>query len=471
MRYNVEAHEAMQNLEEEMKAKVEEYLKKRDISIVRKDDVENAIKVIKKPIVEVKRASHYKPVAKEYESDIIIDHKRDVTGKSRTKGSAKDFVRYFQNRFKRMRSLFGPHTSEYSEMLIGDLSKANGEKVSIIAMVSEKRESRSGNTVLSLEDLTGKAVAVANKNDERVMDKIALVTKEDTIRVYCKVKDKLLLVEDLEFPDVRERVVHPTIEKDVAVAYLSDIHLGSRFCLEDMLNRFMSWIREPSTKKELAGKIKYIVVAGDVVDGIGIYPGQEKELSVKDIYGQYELFDKLLEELPDYIDVVVSPGNHDAVRRAEPMPALKESFFSNKKPYLVGNPGVVHIEGFKHLIYHGTSMDSLVANIRHLTYHKVEPIMREYFRRRHLSPIYGTNPIVPEEIDYMVMDKVPHVFHCGHIHKNGQALYKGVLMLNSGTFQDQTPFQIKQGHIPTPGNIPVYNLNSKKLSIVDVRSL
>jgi len=44
--------------------------------------------------------------------------------------------------------------------------------------------------------------------------------------------------------------------------------------------------------------VKYILVAGDIVDGIGIYPNQEKELVVKDVYKQYEMFDDLFQSFP-----------------------------------------------------------------------------------------------------------------------------------------------------------------------------
>jgi DNA polymerase II small subunit len=36
------------------------------------------------------------------------------------------------------------------------------------------------------------------------------------------------------------------------------------------------------------GKIKYLFVAGDSVDGIGIYPQQITELDIFDIYEQFD---------------------------------------------------------------------------------------------------------------------------------------------------------------------------------------
>ena len=38
----------------------------------------------------------------------------------------------------------------------------------------------------------------------------------------------------------------------------------------------------------LAKNIKYLVLAGDCVDGAGIYPNPEKNLVINDAYDQYE---------------------------------------------------------------------------------------------------------------------------------------------------------------------------------------
>ncbi|MFH1307014.1 MAG: metallophosphoesterase family protein [Candidatus Micrarchaeota archaeon] len=214
---------------------------------------------------------------------------------------------------------------------------------------------------------------------------------------------------------------------------------------------------------KLAGKVKYIVIAGDIVDGIGIYPTQENELTIKDIYGQYKVFDEIVQSLPDYIEIIVGPGNHDAVRRGEPQPYIPmELIHSDVKK--IGSPSSLEIEGFKHLVYHGTSLDSLIANMSGLSYAKPEGPMIEMLKRRHLSPIYGENLIVPELKDYLVISEAPDVVHMGHIHKNASTKYRGTLLINSGTFQARTDFQAKMGHIPTPGIVPVLELKTNQLS-------
>jgi len=56
----------------------------------------------------------------------------------------------------------------------------------------------------------------------------------------------------------------------------------------------------------------------------------------------------------------------------------------------------------------------------------------------------------------------------GHVHKNGYFEdYFGTTLINSGTFQAQTGYQVSMGHLPTPCKVPVYSLDTGKLEILD----
>lgn len=171
-----------------------------------------------------------------------------------------------------------------------------------------------------------------------------------------------------------------------------------------------------------------------------------------------------MDEIPDYITIIVSPGNHDAVRRAEPQPQLPPELLKEARVLSIGSPSRLDIEGLRHLVYHGTSLDSIISGISGLSYAKPEEPMLALLKRRHLSPIYGGNPIVPEAHDYMVINDEPDVVHMGHIHKNGSMLYRGTLLLNSGTFQARTEFQVRMGHVPSPCIVPVLETVNGKLT-------
>ena len=103
--------------------------------------------------------------------------------------------------------------------------------------------------------------------------------------------------------------------------------MGSKMFLEDEWHNFLKWINGNlgnSRQKDVASKVKYLIVPGDVVDGIGIYPDQEKELAIVDIYRQYEVLAEQFQFIPDHISIIMQPGNHDAVRPAEPQPDFEK---------------------------------------------------------------------------------------------------------------------------------------------------
>jgi DNA polymerase II small subunit len=87
--------------------------------------------------------------------------------------------------------------------------------------------------------------------------------------------------------------------------------------------------------------------------------------------------------------------------------------------------------------------------------------MREMLRGRHLAPIYGkSTTFVAEPRDWLVIDDVPDILHCGHIHVTSVGSYRKTLMINSGTFQSQTEYQKLIGIEPTPGVVPLVNLRT-----------
>lgn len=430
--------------------------------------------------VEVIRKPGFRPPAKGREANLKFFKEKDVSGRSRCTGKVEDFVNYFRDRFSRVETILKTHIGKSSLVRIDSLgSYAKGHEARIIGIVSSKKITSKGHLLFELESVDGVAKVLALKSDrepERTcFEKANSLLLDEVVAVDGRVSDPFVIASDIVWPDVPAEPPK-LVEEDVSIAFLSDLHVGSRYFLNDNLLKMLSWLNgEVESEKELevVGKIKYVVIAGDLVDGIGVYPKQEKELVVKDVYEQYKLFFELLEKIPSYIEVIVSPGNHDAVRRAEPQPMIPGELLNDFKAgnvHFVGNPSWVSIEGLRLLVYHGTSLDSVIASLPKMNYQHPEKPMVELVKRRNLSPLYGDNPIVPEDKDYLAIDEVPDIVHMGHVHKNGYARYKSVMLVNSGTWQARTDFQIAQGHVPSPCILPVYELHSGKLTQIDFTS-
>ncbi len=474
-RVSVSADELLKSLGEESRAGVlAEFNKEGKSGIITKEEVQSAVDGLSKQSIKtvVKRQASFNAPARDVDPQIDIDHKRDVTGKSRVSGTIDDFIKHFQNRFKRVTGLFPFQTAGYTHSTMDEAQRDTmaGQKISVHAMVNDKIATKSGNIMVIGEDLTGFGRIIISKTNEKAFDRAAYIIKDDIICFSGQVKNKFLIVDDFDFPDIQRRDSITMSERDLAIAYISDLHMGSKKFNGDAFNRFVRWLngeeRIEGQSADLAGKVKYVVVAGDIADGIGVYPNQEKDLEIKDIYQQYKMFDDFVSSIPDYIEVITIPGNHDAVRRGEPMPAIAQDLITCDC-HRLGNPSFCKLEGISHLIYHGTSFDSMISSVPKLSYKEPQKVMMELLKRRHLSPLYGINPIVPEAIDYLVIDTEPEIFHTGHVHMNGIGKYRGSLLLNSGTFQDLTDYQVKQGHVPTPGQVYVYETKLGKINRVD----
>jgi DNA polymerase II small subunit len=429
--------------------------------------------------VQVERAPGFKPEAKEWAASLKFVDGTDVTGRSRCKGTVEDFVVYFKDRLARTRKILEARggNAPVSSKAMGGLDR--GHEVRIIGLVSSKRPTKKGDLLLELEDEEGlvKVWVGKGRNDREkaVFQAANMLLLDEAVAIDGKWggQPPFVIASEVVWPEVPIRA-KKTLDRHVAAAFLSDLHVGSKLFLEKEFGSFIKWLNGNAgahDQRQLAGRIKYLVIAGDVADGIGIYPRQEKELVVRDIFEQYRICAKFLQQVPDYVEIIVAPGNHDAVRRAEPQPALsgevKDAFSHLPNVHLVGNPSMAEIEGFSTLIYHGTSLDSVIAALPDMSYANPEKPMVELVRRRNLSPLFGENPIVPEQRDFMVMEKLPDIVHMGHVHKNGYQDYRGIVLINSGTWQARTEFQAKQGHMPSPCILPVYDLRGGEIAAVN----
>lgn len=435
-----------------------------------------AARQLERKSVAVVENTRFAAPAKNHEPDIRIFKDREVTRKSRCTGKLEDFVEHFKDRFTQMKGLMNNRRSEYPVM--DRLSRAAGkgqrEKMRLVGMVYEKRTTKNGHVLIELEDETATVTALVSKNS-KILGLTQSLMEDEVVAFDGFFNGELFILDDIVWPDVPIRDKKHG-EADVNIGFLSDLHVGSKYFLQHQFQQFLEFLNGKGTdeEKEIAGKIKYLFIAGDLVDGIGVYPTQEKQLITKDIYEQYKSMGEFLMQIPDHIHVILAPGNHDAVRTAEPQPALFDEFAQGleKKDnmHLVGNPAWFEVEGLKVLMYHGTSLDSLIASMNKPEgYIHPEKMGIELMKRRHLAPTYGDKPLVPEHRDYMVVAEPPDIFHFGHVHKNGYADYRGTFVVNSGTWQDTTDFQKRIGHVPSPCQFPVYNVASGNLRVLDFR--
>jgi DNA polymerase II small subunit len=228
--------------------------------------------------------------------------------------------------------------------------------------------------------------------------------------------------------------------------------------------------------KEISSRVRYLIIAGDIIDGIGVYPNQINELEIRDIYEQYEIAAKLLSKIPEHIEIVLIPGNHDAVAKALPQPPIPreyaEELYSDERIHILSNPSYISLEGVEVLICHGKALDDILSSKPGLDFQQPAKGMELLLRCRHLAPIYGAStPIVPEGEDRLVIERVPDILHMGHIHIHQIKKYRGVTLIASGSWQSQTSYQRRLEIKPTPGVASIVDLKSLQSYTIDFRAL
>ncbi|MCX8173667.1 MAG: DNA-directed DNA polymerase II small subunit [Thermoplasmata archaeon] len=392
-----------------------------------------------------------------------------VNDQKRLPPSAELYSKLFLDRYKQIKQIF-VHANMKNITPIKTLRKlarrptTERTDYTIVGIVNEAVRTKSGTaTMLEVEDDSGERIKV------HVPEKHAKYFIKDSVvafrgSVSVRTEEDCFFASDVTFPDLPaiERRVNRS-QKPCALVFISDIHVGSKTFLYHAWEKFTSWFHDGS---EEAKKVKYIVVSGDLVDGIGIYPNQEEELEIDDIYDQYRELARLFSQIPEHIGIIAIPGNHDAVRQAEPQPAFPPEIqeILGGRVFCYSNPAYIKIEGVKILIYHGRSFDDLVEQApNYLTYSKPVTLMKELLKLRHLAPTYGgKTPMAPLQHDALVIKDVPDIFVAGHVHTFGTEPYRGTLVVNASTWQSQTEFQRQSNITPMPARALYYELDTGK---------
>ena len=226
--------------------------------------------------------------------------------------------------------------------------------------------------------------------------------------------------------------------------FISDIHVGSDTFLEDAWDRFSGWLDESD--------VSYLLFAGDLVDGIGCLPGPGAELTIENIYEQYEFFAECSSDLPSRLTVILAPGNHDVVRGAEPQPAIPTEFTGKfpKNCMFVENPALVSLQGVRFYVPREVNRRSY-RPYTGCVVREPSPMTEWMLQRRHLAPTYGRRtPIAPVGRTISLSTLFRRFCMTGHVHVMGIVRGPWDGCVNAGTWQSQTSFQKQMNIHPTP---------------------
>ncbi len=395
-----------------------------------------------------------------------------------------DFIGSFRERYNFIKRIL-MQREETQEAVSISRAKQMQTESTIICMVFDISKMNTGSYRLEIEDLSGKYVGIVSKNNAEALEKIQYLAHDEVVALKGRFSKNVFFITGVIWPDIPIISV-PKTEEDVYVVFSSDLHVGSNMFLEKNFQMFIDWLSGKigdEVQNKIAEKVKYVFFIGDLVDGVGIYPGQEEELTILDLKEQFEKVAEYFSKIPKDKKIIVCPGNHDGLTIEEPQVFSKdfaESIFNLDNVTVVSNPSLLRLHrspkycGLNVLLYHGYSFDYFVDKIEFLRlaggYDKADELMKFLLKRRHLAPCYGSTLLFPMKEDPLIIKNVPHVFATGHIHKVAVGKYKGVNLISSSCWQAKTDFQEKVGHHPEPGKIPIMNLRTGKVSILDFSS-
>ena len=414
-----------------------------------------------------------RPLASQHEAEIqVLD---EMKGESI--GDLDSFMDYFRSRFSKVERILRSRMDMRDAVSIGSILKMPlKSKAKVIGIVTDKRASGS-RLFVELED-TEDSITVMASDSETVRGGLSILNDQVICVDAMKYKQDLLIANEFIWPDIPSRPVKRS-EVPLCAAFLADVHVGSVHFEKELFERFVRWLNMevgPPQSRMLASRVKYLIIAGDLVDGIGVYPNQMDELTITDIRKQYVEAASLLSEVPDYVEIIVLPGNHDAVRRSLPQPPISEEYAeilcNDDRVHMKGNPSRLLLHGVEAYICHGKALDEILSQVPGLDFQNPVKGMELLLRCRHVAPTYGSStPIAPEREDRLVIGGAPDILQMGHIHVHGVKKYKGTTMIASGGWQAQTPFQKRVNLTPTVGVAPIVDLHTHSVIPLDFNKL
>jgi len=444
-----------------------ELLKTHNKIIIEKEDIEHLVK-------EEKGIEVFIPETIQEDIEVLFD-----PGKLISPGPSREsYVSMLKDRYKKMMMKIKRGSSGMRPMRLSEVSSRlmRNNEVFVVTYILRKKifEDR---ILLEIEDESGTSLAfIYKRHDQRVYDILSKAPLDVVVGLRIFVTNKgRLIVKDVIPPRIKTKF-EEKVGDPIYALFISDLHIGSNKFNHDVFDRFIEIIKGVDIGDQVKGivrRLKYILIAGDLVDGIGVYQGQEAEISIPSIEAQYEEAYRLLKRIPDHIKVVVIPGNHDASRSALPQPpifkSIAEKFYEDNQFLMLGNPVNISLHGVNILVYHGDFIQDILTTIPGLQNGDIGSATNILLTYSHLAPQMGlSTKIAPEPKDHLVINDGIHVLHFGHTHKFNISKHMGVLTINSGTFQNQTKYQKIMKIEPDIGFLTFLNLMNLEPQVVRI---
>jgi DNA polymerase II small subunit len=398
------------------------------------------------------------------------------------------FTEHYRQRYKILKDILMTRQELQNAVSINHLqNRYEHEKAIIIGLVNDKKTTKNGNLLLTLEDPTGIINAVVSKNKTQLFLEANDILFDEVIGISGSSGDKIIFVDNLYFPGIPTTNKLKKSDEDVYIAFTSDLQVGNKLFYEKSFLKFISWLNleyGDKKQKEIAKKVKYLFLPGDLIEGVGVYPGQEEDLIIQDIYKQYGKLAEYLGRIRKDVKIILTPGNHDGIQIAEPQPSYEKkvapALHELPNIYFTTNPSLVNVastksfSGFNILIYHGYSFFYIAENVDSIRkagrIERPDLIMQYQLKRRHLAPSHSSTLYLPNsKEDPLIIEKIPDFFISGHLHKTIVTNYNNITIANCSCWIGQTEDQLRRGIMPDPCKVILVNLKTREIKILNFK--
>ncbi len=430
---------------------------------------------------------HSTPTVRRLSSHIKV--KTDIPERTSAKPDITAFRHLFQNRFKQLSNILMDNLNNSEAILKRNLlaNEVSRDKSGIIiGMVQDTRVLHTNKFVIQLEDPKSEIIT----NCVMVQDSKSFPEYRDIIR------DTVIGISGVLPKNFREGDITVFWGKDVIrpgfvpikfkptsdhhkILFISDLHFGSKHFIRSVFAKLIKLLTLQDLNpinENIAAEINTIIIAGDLVDGVGRFSDQKGQISFHSLQTQYENLAALLMEIPSHIQIVVIPGEHDATQTALPQPAIDKQISKALLaiPNLIshGNPLRLSLDEMNFLVFHGQGNNELFQ--KQFQKKPLNPTLgiRHLLEYRHLCPEYGSfNPLAPFKKDYLIINEVPDVIVSGHFHQAHYEEYKGVKIITCGTFQRGDKKEYNLGENVSIGIVPILDTVSGNVDMIDLKTL
>ena len=455
-----------------LKDELIDFLKKQNSILI---DKEKIIDFLKNRVIEEKEEN--------INSDIEVIYGTSYS--SKVKG-VNDFRNYLVNRYTKLHNLLIkkvgsasiPNISTLRSQLLG---KNPPKSAYVIGMIYSKKIFEEY-IILEIEDTTGRITSTLYKSrNQNLYDLLTKIPLDIVVGLKISVsKERRLFIDDIILP--RQKIQTKTRNKDqeepIYIALISDLHVGSKKFNSDLFDDFIDLMKGETDNEDIKNIIRrtyYVSIAGDIVDGVGVYPGQEKDLEIDNLWDQYDEAYRLLRKIPNKMTVIVIPGNHDASRNSLPQPPIFKKFagkfYSDSRFQMLGNPANICLHGENMIVYHGDFIQDILSSTPGLDMEDIKKASKIMVETSHLAPTLTLNTkLFPEKQDWLIIPPKTRFIHFGHTHKFDLANIGGIYVFNTGTFQEQTNYQKMLKIVPDLGKVVFFDIVNFKPIVVELGS-